>query len=153
VLIDPKLANFHIYEGAYLLTPNRKEAGERSGVRGRDRADVIESGRRIKEMNGCDNLLITLGPEGMALFLEGGDIWKIPTVSRKVFDVTGAGDTVIAVTALALSGGADLLTGCLLANFAAGLVVGQVGTASVTAAELKESIDSLSAQLAIERWE
>jgi rfaE bifunctional protein kinase chain/domain len=153
ILIDPKLANFHIYEGAYLLTPNRKEAGERSGIRGGTREDVIESGRRIMEMNRCENLLITLGPEGMALFTDSGGAWKIPTVSRKVFDVTGAGDTVIAVTALALSGGADLFTGCLLANFAAGLVVAQVGTAAVTPHELRESIEGLPAQPSMQRWQ
>lgn len=143
VLVDPKTVNYDLYQGVDLLTPNTKEAGEGAGMPVSGRESVIEAGRAIFRRLGCRNLLITLGPDGMALF-EGADtVRHIPTFARKVFDVTGAGDTVIATTALGLASGMDLLTACTLANYAAGVVVGQVGAATATPADLKETIEEL----------
>ncbi|NDV19981.1 D-glycero-beta-D-manno-heptose-7-phosphate kinase [Pseudodesulfovibrio sp. JC047] len=143
VLVDPKTVNYDLYTGVDLLTPNTKEAGEGASMAVSDKASVLKAGEVLFDRLQCTNLLVTLGPDGMALF-EGRDtVHHIPTFAQKVFDVTGAGDTVIATTALALSAGVDLLTACTLANYAAGVVVGQVGAATTTPAELLESMDEL----------
>ncbi|WP_316896458.1 D-glycero-beta-D-manno-heptose-7-phosphate kinase [Pseudodesulfovibrio indicus] len=143
VLVDPKTVNYDLYQGVDLLTPNTKEAGEGASMVVTGRESVIEAGRAIFKRLNCRNLLVTLGPDGMALF-EGTDtIRHIPTFARKVFDVTGAGDTVIATTALGLASGMDLLTACTLANYAAGVVVAQVGAATASPADLKETIEEL----------
>jgi rfaE bifunctional protein kinase chain/domain len=126
-----------------LLTPNTKEASEGANLPVSDRESVIEAGRAIFRRLDCRNLLITLGPDGMALFEGQGAIRHIPTFARKVFDVTGAGDTVIATTALALAAGMDLLTACTLANYAAGVVVAQVGAATATPDDLRETVNEL----------
>jgi len=143
VLVDPKTVNYDLYQGVDLLTPNTKEAGEGANMTVTDKQSVLKAGEALFKRLNCNNLLITLGPDGMALF-EGQDtVRHIPTFARKVFDVTGAGDTVIAMTALALSAGHDLLTSCTLANYAAGVVVAQVGAATTSPEELLESIDEL----------
>lgn len=143
VLVDPKTVNYDLYTGVDLLTPNTKEAGEGAGMAVKERETVLEAGRALFNRLQCNNLLITMGADGMALF-EGKDtVRHIPTFARKVFDVTGAGDTVIATIALALSAGVDLLTSCTLANYAAGVVVAQVGAAKTTVEELKETIVEL----------
>ncbi|ACV67307.1 D-glycero-beta-D-manno-heptose-7-phosphate kinase [Desulfohalobium retbaense] len=152
ILIDPKIQNFHLYAEPYLITPNRKEAGEGAGMRVETREDVLMAGRRLLRRNNCANVLITLGGDGMALFLESGEVWHLPTSGQKVFDVTGAGDTVIGVTALGLSAGLELAHACALANFAAGVVVAQVGAASVTAEELGQTLQEKHG-LAFSRWE
>ena len=144
VFIDPKLPNFSLYQGSFLMTPNQKEAGAGAKLDIEDEQRLLEAGKRIKANNNCDNLLVTRGAKGMVLFRSDNKIWHIPTMARKVYDVTGAGDTVIAVTALAHSAGNDLLTSCILANYAAGLVVGQVGTAAVQRDELLNSIENQS---------
>lgn len=143
VLVDPKTANYDRYQGVDLLTPNTKEAGEGAGFAVSGQESVIRAGHALFDRLNCNNLLITLGPDGMALFEGRQSITHIPTVARKVFDVTGAGDTVIATTALALSAGLDMLTACTLANYAAGVVVAQVGAAVATPGELKETVDEL----------
>jgi rfaE bifunctional protein kinase chain/domain len=140
VLVDPKTVNYDLYQGVDLLTPNTKEAGEGAGIPVRGQDTVIRAGRALFERLGCRNLLITMGGDGMALFEGTKSIRHIPTFARKVFDVTGAGDTVIATVALALSAGMDLLTACTLANYAAGVVVGQVGAATSSAADLLEAV-------------
>ena len=93
---------------------------------------MIRAGRALFDRLHCKNLLITMGGGGMALFEGDDSIRHIPTFARKVFDVTGAGDTVIATVALGLSAGQDLLSACTLANYAAGVVVGQIGAATAT---------------------
>lgn len=143
VLVDPKTANYDRYQGVDLLTPNTKEAGEGAGFPVTDRESVISAGRAMFDRLNCNNLLITLGPDGMALFEGRETVRHIPTFARKVFDVTGAGDTVIATAALALSSGLDLLTACTLANYAAGVVVAQVGAATATPGDLGETVDEL----------
>jgi rfaE bifunctional protein kinase chain/domain len=143
VLVDPKTVNYDLYKGVDLLTPNTKEASEGANVPVSGRESIIEAGQALFRRLGCRNLLITLGPDGMALFEGQDSIRHIPTFARKVFDVTGAGDTVIATTSLALSAGMDMLTACTLANYAAGVVVAQVGAATATPENLMETIVEL----------
>ncbi len=102
--------------------------------------DIIRAGVAIFKRARCRSLLITLGAEGIALFDGPGLVRHIPTVARKVFDVTGAGDTVIAALAAGLAAGLDLLEACVLANYCAGIVVGQVGSAAVTPRELRQAL-------------
>lgn len=143
VLVDPKTVNYDLYQGVDLLTPNTKEAGEGAGLLVRDQESVIRAGRSLFDRLNCNNLLITMGGDGMALFEGTQSIKHIPTFARKVFDVTGAGDTVIATIALALSAGSDLLMACTLANYAAGVVVAQVGAATASIDDLNEVIEEL----------
>lgn len=143
VLVDPKTVNYDLYTGVDLLTPNTKEAGEGAGLPVTGQDTVIRAGRALFERLQCKNLLITMGGDGMALFQGVDDVSHIPTFARKVFDVTGAGDTVIATVALALSAGIELLTACTLANYAAGVVVAQVGAATASIDDLNEAVDEL----------
>ncbi|MFO7717822.1 MAG: D-glycero-beta-D-manno-heptose-7-phosphate kinase [Thermodesulfobacteriota bacterium] len=140
VLIDPKIRNFHLYAGPYLITPNRKETGEGARMRVQTRDEVLAAGWHLLKAHQCANVLVTLGAEGMVLFLDSGDVWHLPTSGQHVFDVTGAGDTVIGVTGLGLAAGLELPHACALANLAAGVVVAQVGAASVTAEDLRERV-------------
>lgn len=143
VLVDPKTVNYDLYQGVDLLTPNTKEAGEGAGLPVKEQESVIRAGRSLFDRLNCKNLLITMGGDGMALFEGEDSIRHIPTFARKVFDVTGAGDTVIATIALALSAGTDLLTACTLANYAAGVVVAQVGAATASIGDLTEVVNEL----------
>ncbi len=150
VLVDPKPSNVGLYGGSFLLTPNTKETGECAGLPVRNRADILSAGRAILEKVGCPHLLTTLGPDGMALFSGPSEVWHVPTVAQDVFDVTGAGDTVIAALGLGLAAGMPLLASCVLANYAAGLVVAQVGAAVASPEALREAIRDLPVQ--ITRW-
>lgn len=136
VVLDPKTCNFPFYSDLYCMTPNTKEAAEGMKIPIAGRDDIIEAGKRIIAGHKLETLVITLGAEGMAVFLPGHGIFHLPTMARKVFDVTGAGDTVIAVVSLGLSSGLDLLTSSILANCAAGIVVGHVGAVGITQEEL-----------------
>lgn len=135
VLIDPKGRDFSRYRGATLLTPNRAEL-EEVVDQCPDDAVLIERAERLRAELGLEALLVTLGEQGMRLVRAGAPALHLPTRAREVFDVTGAGDTVIATLAGALAAGTDLTTACALANCAAGLVVGKLGTAGVSASEL-----------------
>ena len=151
IILDPKTCNFPHYENLYCMTPNKKEASEGAEMPITTREEILEAGKRIIAQRGLQSLVITLGAEGMAVFLPGQGVFHLPTTAKKVFDVTGAGDTVIAVIALGLSSGLDLLSSCILANCAAGLVVGQVGAVGITQEELTETLASWpSAQQ--EKW-
>lgn len=152
VLLDPKEENYAFYPGFFLMTPNRKEASWFSKLALTDQEEILAAGDHILAAKGCENLLITLGPAGMALFSKEGHVYKIPAVPQKVFDVTGAGDTVIAILAAALDVGGTLLQSCLLANAAAGLVVGQVGTAWVNTQELQHQLQKTAQQMELEKW-
>ncbi|WP_457572626.1 D-glycero-beta-D-manno-heptose-7-phosphate kinase [Desulfovulcanus sp.] len=143
ILLDPKSQNFNIYDEIFIMTPNKKETEENANLSIKTTEDIIEAGKRLLGEKKLKNLLVTLGPEGMALFRADGSIFHIPTCAQKVYDVTGAGDTVIAVLALCLTCGIDLLNACCLANYAAGIVVGQVGTATTTQQELVQTIQKL----------
>jgi len=137
VFVDPKPSNFYLYKGITTMTPNRKEAYE--CVKKDKNVPVEKVGKEIMEFLGIDTLLITLGAEGMAIF-EGERITKIPAKAKKVFDVTGAGDTVISVLTLSKISGASWKEAASLANYAAGYVVGEIGTATVSPEELLELI-------------
>ncbi len=151
VLVDPKTPNFPLYTNAFLMTPNRKETHEASGLPVESRDELLAAGRKVFADLACQHLLTTLGPNGMALFLDPATVVHIPSAARRVFDVTGAGDTVIAVVAQCLAAGLSLLDSCLIANQAAGLVVGQVGAATVTPEELREAVLA-SESLELEYW-
>jgi len=143
VAVDPKNNDVGDYRGASVITPNKREAELLSGTKIFDAETLRQAGRRIFQRSCAQYLLITRGEEGMTLF-EGDTTEEIPTVAKEVFDVTGAGDTVIAVLTLAVAAGASLYEAAVLANHAAGLVVGKLGTASVCRTELLESIGSSS---------
>ncbi len=150
VTVDPKENNFDCYKHATCITPNRKEAQNAIRyLKMNDRGnrfkiykenlfidnDIIKAGEEILEYLQLESLLITLGESGMWLF-EKGDNERIPTVAQEVFDVSGAGDTVISAFTLALCAGASKLEAAHIANFAAGIVVGKLGTAVTNTAEL-----------------
>ncbi|WP_297455633.1 D-glycero-beta-D-manno-heptose-7-phosphate kinase [Persephonella sp.] len=137
VFVDPKPSNFHLYKNITTMTPNRNEAYQ--CVKAEKDIPVEEVGKQILKELDIKDLLITLGAEGMALFTEDKVI-KIPAKARKVFDVTGAGDTVIAVLALAKVSGATWEEAASLANYAASYVVGEIGTAAVPPETLLELI-------------
>jgi len=140
VAVDPKFQDYRIYSPCTILTPNQKESEFASRVRIRNEQSLKQAAERILKKTQADNLLITRGEEGMALFRPTGYSRHIPTSAREVFDVTGAGDTVIACLTLAMSAGANPEEAAILANYAAGIVVGKLGTASVTPAELIQVI-------------
>ena len=128
IFVDPKPSNFHLYKHITIMTPNKKEAYQ--SINAPEDMPVEEVGRRIMEALEINHLLITLGAEGMALFNENR-IVRIGTKAKKVFDVTGAGDTVIATLAMAKVAGGTWEESTCLSNYAAGYVVGEIGTATV----------------------
>jgi len=140
VCIDPKMRNFAVYRPATVITPNTAEAEHASGITISDKRDLLRAGKKILSESGIEHLLVTRGEEGMALFESGTRVTCIPTVAKEVFDVTGAGDTVISTLALSLVAGLSILESAVLSNIAAGIVVGKLGTASVTPEELIEAI-------------
>jgi D-beta-D-heptose 7-phosphate kinase/D-beta-D-heptose 1-phosphate adenosyltransferase len=139
VCVDPKMRSFAQYQPVTVITPNNQEAAEAAGIIIEDEESLDEAGRKLLASLDCGAVLITRGEEGMSLFTAGGAT-HIPTVAREVFDVTGAGDTVVATLALALASGASFEEAAVLANHAAGVVVGKIGTASVTRDELLATI-------------
>jgi len=142
LLVDPKPCNYDLYQGVDILTPNAKEAAEGAGLALMSADGPVQAAAALFQRLGCGQLLITLGSQGMALFENPQKALRIPTFARKVFDVTGAGDTVIATLALGLAAGADLLASAVLANHAAGIVVAQVGAATASPEALREAIAS-----------
>jgi D-beta-D-heptose 7-phosphate kinase/D-beta-D-heptose 1-phosphate adenosyltransferase len=130
-VVDPKQENFNRYRGASLFTPNKDEASQASGIVIRDEGSLRAAGKRLLEMWEAGAVLITRGHEGMSLFRGDGRVRDFPTAARDVFDVTGAGDTVVAACALALASRATYEEAAVLANLAAGIVVGEVGTFAV----------------------
>ncbi|HXT64277.1 MAG TPA: D-glycero-beta-D-manno-heptose-7-phosphate kinase [Pyrinomonadaceae bacterium] len=141
VLIDPKVRNFDSYCPATLITPNHHEALRLANVDGETDGALQEAANKIRGRLGCDAVLITRGDQGMVLFERDNAPIKVETAAREVYDVTGAGDTVIATLAAALAAGSSMTEAALLANHAAGIVVGKVGTATATMDELLESIE------------
>ena len=136
VFVDPKNAQIRLFSPVTLLTPNHLEAERIVGHECRTDAQVERAGGEILELVGCRYLILKRGEQGMSVFERGRPPVHIPTVAREVFDVTGAGDTVVATAALALLAGATILEAAVLANAAAGIVVGKIGTAAVTPEEL-----------------
>jgi D-beta-D-heptose 7-phosphate kinase/D-beta-D-heptose 1-phosphate adenosyltransferase len=144
VCVDPKESHVDAYRGVSILTPNQHEAGVMMGQRVRDEASLQAVGWGLQKRLDAEAVLITRGADGMSLFERGGRTLHLATVAREVFDVTGAGDTVVSVVALALAAGADFPYACALANHAAGLVIREVGTAAVSPVELLASLESAS---------
>ena len=140
VIVDPKVEHFGYYKGVTVMTPNHLEATQASGLHGDDDQTINEAGAMIRQRLGCQSVLITRGEKGMSLYEGDGVSWHLPTRARQVYDVTGAGDTVIGTLALALSTGASIKQGAILANYAAGIVVGMVGTATVSPKQLTEAV-------------
>jgi D-beta-D-heptose 7-phosphate kinase/D-beta-D-heptose 1-phosphate adenosyltransferase len=136
VLVDPKPKNFFFYRGATVITPNTAEASSAAGIPVTDFPSLEQAGKILLKRLRCEVLVITRGEEGMALFEPGRAPFLVPTVAKEVFDVTGAGDTVIGTMALAMAAGVTVREAAKLANQAAGIVVGKVGTATVTREEL-----------------
>ena len=139
VLIDPKLRNFNFYRPATLVTPNHLEALRMGNTEDQSDDGSHRAAKVIREKLGCDAVLITRGDRGMMLLESDGQPVYVETAAREVYDVTGAGDTVIAALAAGLASGATILEAASLANHAAGIVVGKVGTATATADELLET--------------
>lgn len=140
LIVDPKPSNFHCFVGATVITPNHHEAMQMSGMRIDDQRSLLAAARQIRDDIGCDAVLITRGEAGMALLQGDDDLVTIPTMAKEVYDVTGAGDTVAATLALGLAAGCSMGEAAVLANHAAGIVVGKIGTACVSAAELQDAL-------------
>jgi rfaE bifunctional protein kinase chain/domain len=140
VFVDPKVRHFELYRGVSVITPNLLEAEQATGRRVRTAGDLAGVGRRLLDSLGCRAVLLTRGEQGMSLFERGQRPVHVPAAAREVFDVTGAGDTVIATLALALCAGADMVEAAVLANHAAGVAVGKLGTAVVAPDELLEAV-------------
>lgn len=135
VLVDPKGSDFSRYRGATLLTPNMLEFEQVVGTV-RDEADLVEKAQALLKEHDLEAMLVTRSEKGMTLITANAPELHIPTVAREVYDVTGAGDTVISALATALAAGSDLPQACAIANTAAGIVVGKRGTSTVSRIEL-----------------
>ncbi len=147
VFLDPKVHHADYYRPITLITPNHREAELLTGLAIDNERALEEAGQRLLEKFDCEYVLITRGEEGMSLFDRSGS-HHLPTFAREVFDVTGAGDTVIAALALARAGGATIEESAVLANHAAGIVVGKVGTATVSRSELISDFEARDAHSA-----
>ncbi len=143
VIVDPKYRNFFIYRGATVFKPNRREleAALGAGVDIDHPEALPETLRRL----GVDHLLLTLGERGMALLGADGSVRRVPTVAREVYDVVGAGDTVTAYLAAILAAGGTVSEAAIVANYAAGVEVGKLGAATVTAEEVLDAYDAHTA--------
>lgn len=142
ITVDPKVEHFNYYKGVTAMTPNEKEASAGSGIKIANDEDVEKVGYKLLKSLQCEGVLITRGEKGMKLFKKDETV-SIPTVAQEVFDVSGAGDTVISVFTLALSCGANMRHAAEIANVAAGIVVGKVGVAVVTREEILKSLSRL----------
>jgi len=140
IIVDPKVEHFGFYKGVTLITPNHLEATQAAGLHGDGDQTIQEAAETIRQRLGCQTVLVTRGEKGMSLFEGNNHSWHIPTQARQVYDVTGAGDTVVSTLALALSTGASMREAATLANYAAGIVVGMVGTATVSTKQLTEAL-------------
>ena len=145
VLVDPKTKNFPFYRGASLITPNFKEAREAAslvvGIHVETQQDLERAAEKLLAKMGIDSLVVTKGEEGMYLFTPKKAPLHIPTAAREVYDVSGAGDTVVATLAVALAAGAELPEAAMIANHAAGIVVAKFGTATASADELRDALE------------
>lgn len=140
ISVDPKEEHFNYYKGVTVITPNNHEASRAVGFEIKDEETLMSAGKKLLKKLGCRIALITLGENGMAVFQMDKPMKHIQTVAQEVFDVSGAGDTVIASYTLALAAGADPAQAAYISNYAAGIVVGKIGIAVVTPEELLERI-------------
>jgi D-beta-D-heptose 7-phosphate kinase/D-beta-D-heptose 1-phosphate adenosyltransferase len=141
VTVDPKVANTQFYAGATVITPNHLEAAEAARVSSEGADYVQRAGRLLLKKLEVQSVLVTQGERGMTLFSQDGET-HIPTTAKQVYDVTGAGDTVISTLTLGLVAGLDTVEAAVLANFAAGVVVGEVGTSAVTSGRLIQAVEA-----------
>ncbi len=151
IIVDPKSKDLSKYNGSTLLTPNLHEALNAASFENATEENAGEAARVILDKTQIDSLLITLGEHGMMLFGRDGSEAHFPSMARQVFDVTGAGDTVVAVLGVALAAGADLHSAITLANLAAGIAVEKVGTSIVRADELRDAIHEQSLHMSMEQ--
>jgi D-glycero-beta-D-manno-heptose-7-phosphate kinase len=140
IAVDPKEEHLSLYKGVTVITPNTSEAEKVLGFKIKDEKSLIKAGDTLLDKLDCEAVLITRGENGMSVFQKDLDPIHIPTFAQEVFDVSGAGDTVISVFSLALSAGADMEDAAFLANIAGGIVVGKVGVATVTTDELEVAL-------------
>lgn len=140
VAVDPKVQNLPLFKGVTMVAPNHHEAAAAVRLTIRSEADLLRVGQVLLRRLKARGVLITRGEQGMSLFEAGKPVVHIPTVAREVYDVTGAGDTVMGALSLALAAGATMPEAAVIANFAAGVVVGKRGTATVTRAELERAL-------------
>lgn len=145
VLVDPKRCDFNAYAGASLITPNMSEFEAVVG-RCKDNNDIVTRAEALMQDHQIEALLVTRSEEGMSLLRRGLAPVHIPAQAREVFDVTGAGDTVIATMAVAIASGVEMEAAARIANVAAGIVVGKLGTATASVPELRRAIDSIEEQ-------
>ena len=142
IIVDPKPKHRDFYSNVTLITPNNAEASEMAGIEdGTDDAIAEIGSKLLKQLD--TNVLITRGEKGMSLFEKNGNVTHIPTKAREVYSIIGAGDTVVSTLALALASGAELKEAAMLANIAAGIKVGKIGTASVSIEEIKRELERL----------
>lgn len=139
-VVDPKINHFGLYRQVTVLTPNHREAAAAWGHPIRGEEEVVAAGRHLVDALQAEAVLMTRGGKGMSLFEADGRATHIPAVAKEVFDVTGAGDTVVGAMALALGSKAAMVEAAEISNYAAGVVVGKRGTATVSLAELKRSL-------------
>ena len=139
VTVDPKIGHFNYYKGVSLITPNINEASFGTGIDINDEKTLLEAGKLLLKKLQCKAVMITRGDEGMSLFEKNGKVSHIPTCAQEVYDVSGAGDTVIATLTLSHASGATLKDSAIIANHAAGVVVTKVGTAVVTQKDILKS--------------
>jgi D-beta-D-heptose 7-phosphate kinase/D-beta-D-heptose 1-phosphate adenosyltransferase len=140
VAVDPKVQHLPLFKKVTVVAPNHHEAAAATRLPVRSEADLLRVGRVLLRRLNARAVLITRGEQGMSLFEAGKPVVHIPTVAQEVYDVTGAGDTVMGALSLALAAGADMHEAAVIANFAAGVVVGKRGTATVTRAELERAL-------------
>ena len=138
--VDPKVKNFPFFRDVSIITPNHFEAAEAAGRWILSEEDLLAVGRTLLMRLQAKSVLITRGEKGMTLFQDNGEVTHIPTMAKEVYDVTGAGDTVISVLTLAMASGATAKQAAILSNIAAGIVVGEVGTATIRTSELDDAI-------------
>ncbi|OEU51081.1 MAG: bifunctional heptose 7-phosphate kinase/heptose 1-phosphate adenyltransferase [Desulfobacterales bacterium C00003060] len=141
IVVDPKGLDFKKYAGATAITPNNREASLAAGIEIADDMSLFAAGRRLLQDVPVQKVLMTCGKDGMVLFEQGQEPYRISTEARQVFDVSGAGDTVLAVLGLGLASGGSFRQAAALANVAAGIVVGKVGTATVSRNELQSALE------------
>jgi D-beta-D-heptose 7-phosphate kinase/D-beta-D-heptose 1-phosphate adenosyltransferase len=142
VIVDPKSRDFEKYRGATVITPNRGELAQASGRECGSREDIAAAASAMLSAGVCEFIVVTLGKDGLSVVGRDGSAVHLPTAARQVFDVSGAGDTVVAALALGLAAGGEVSEAAQLANLAAGLVVGKRGTATVTTGEIIASLTS-----------
>ena len=140
ITVDPKEEHFSYYKGVTAITPNHHEASQAAGIKVKDKESILKIGKALLKKLNCEGVLITLGENGMQLFEKKGSVTHIPTVAQEVFDVSGAGDTVISAFTLALALGIGMKDAAYISNIAAGIVVGKVGIAVITQKELIERL-------------